>query len=305
MNYIAMVALLGWLPFVVLLFNLYPPKKLVSLLYVFAWLFLPEGGFALPGVPDYTKMSGTVVGILLSAFLFDSGRFLTLRPRWIDLPMVIYCFCNIPTTATNGLTTWDALSSIMAAFISWGLPYLVGRVYLTDLESFADLARAITIGGLLYVPLCLLEMRLSPVLSGALYGYSPWEGIRYGGFRPRVFLNNGLALSAWMMNVAIIGYALWSSGVIKSIRGVPFAFLALTLVATSVLCKSTGATILMATGLAIYWVSKRTKLTIFLWLAVAVPPVYCTVRTLDLWSGQELVQFFRENLNEERAQSLE
>ena len=306
MNYIAVAALLGWLPLVVLLFSAFPPKKLVPYLYVFAWLFLPEGGFSLPGLPDYTKMSGTGVGIVLSAFLFDSGRLLALRPRWFDLPVIAFCFGQAATAFSNGLTTWDAMAMTVGELINWGLPYLVGRAYLTDAEAFADFALAMTLGGLIYVPLCLIEMRvMSPVFSRTLYGIEFWESTRYGAYRPRVFLSLGLALGAYMMNAGLTAYILWSSGKVERIRNVSFTLLTFGLLLTAVLCRSTGATILMFAGMATYWAVKRTRKAVFIWLLIAVAPAYCTVRTLNLWSGQEVVDFFNHNLDQERGGSLQ
>ena len=241
MNWIAAITLLAWLPVVVLVFNALPPKKAVANLFVTAWLFLPNGGFGLPGLPDYTKMTATVVGVLLCAIVFDSARVFSIRFRWFDLLIMIYCFGAFVTAVANGLGAYEGISATIDLLVSWGFPYLIGRVYLDDVDALKDLAQAIAIGGLCYVPLCLFEIRFSPVLAGWVYGMGNWEGIRYGGYRPRVFLPHGLQLGMWMANASLLGYMLWSSGTIKTIRGISFGWLLLALMGTAVLCRSTGA----------------------------------------------------------------
>ena len=77
----------------------------------------------------------------------------------------------------------------------------------------------IAIGGLIYVPLCLLEIRLSPVLEIWVYGIDRWEPVRYGGYRPKVFLSAGLELGMWMTNATLICYQLWACGAVKKLRG--------------------------------------------------------------------------------------
>jgi tetratricopeptide (TPR) repeat protein len=305
MNLFASVVLLAWLPIVVLIFNTLPPKKAVASLFVTAWLFLPNGGFAIPGLPDYTKSTATVVGVLLCLVLFDLGRLLSIRPRWFDLPALIWCAGAFVTAIANGLTAYDAVAATMGELVSWGLPYLIGRAYLTDVDALKDLAEALVIGGLCYVPLCLIEVRLSPVLSGWVYGSGGWEGTRFGGFRPRVFLSHGLALGVWMMNASLMSWVLWSSGTIKTIRGVSFGKLMLALLVTTVLCKSTGATILLAIGMATYWVTMRIKRPLLIWLLVVISPLYCVTRTFELWSGQQVVEIARATVGEERGESFE
>lgn len=305
MNSFAVIVLLGWLPIVVLIFSMVPPPKAVAITTVFAWLYLPMGGFALPGLPDYTKTSGTVVGVLLSAAMFDSGRLLALRPRWFDLPVIVWTVSSFATTLINGLTPYDAVSFTIEHLFYWGLPYLIGRAYLTDAESIRGFAVAIAIGGLSYIPLCLLEMRLSPFLSMRVYGVGVWEGMRYGGYRPRVFFANGLALSLWMMCSALVCYVLWRSGALRKLWGLPFGLMMLALVVTSVLCRSTGSTALMFVGMAAFWATVKTRKKAILWFLVLISPAYCVARTFELWSGRQVVDLANATVGGERAQSFE
>jgi tetratricopeptide (TPR) repeat protein len=301
----AVVILLAWLPIVVMAFSMAPPRKAVSVMFVIAWLFLPHIGFELPGLPDYTKGSATIIGVLIGAAAFDMGTLLSFRPRWFDLPALGWCVSPFVTALANGLTAYDGVSAVTVELLSWGLPYLIGRTYLNEVGDLGYFAKTIAIGGLCYVPLCLLEIRLSPVLSGWVYGIGQWEGTRFGGFRPRVFFGNGLALSLWMMDASLMCVVLWLTGSIKSIRGLGFGKMVLAIVATTALCKSTGATILLAFGMVIIWATLRLKKSILIWMIVAIPPVYCVTRTFELWSGRQVVELARATVGDERADSFE
>ena len=71
------------------------------------------------------------------------------------------------------------------------MPYLIGRLYFSDAEGLRELAIAIVIGGLACVLPCLYEMRMSPLLLPQVYGIDRYEGIRMGGYRPRIFFSTG------------------------------------------------------------------------------------------------------------------
>ncbi len=66
-------------------------------------------------------------------------------------------------------------------------------------------------GGLLYVPLCIFEAVMGPrwYLAGLLYGQSPHMRMinRLGGYRPEVFLTQGIEVSTWMAMATVL--AVW------------------------------------------------------------------------------------------------
>ena len=301
---LAQASIFLWLPIVVAMFSLMPPRTAVINSFVFAWLFLPPIGFNLPGIPDYSKMTATITAVTLAMLIHDQTKLFSIRPRWYDLPMVVWCFGPFVTANMNGLGSYEGCSAIMEQVISWGLAYLIGRIYLTDIDALRDLAKAIAIGGLLYVPLCLIEIRLSPILSGLVWGVTRWEGTRYGGYRPRVFLITGLELGLWMTNASLIAYVIWSSGTIKTLRNISFGTLLLALLATTILCKSTGAIVLLVTGVVTFWATKRFKKTWMIWFLIVVPPTYAFTRTTHIWTGMEVVDISIATVGEERAQSF-
>jgi tetratricopeptide (TPR) repeat protein len=304
MNFLAVISLYIWLPIVVFIFVSRPPQRAVVVAFVFAWLFLPGISWQFSGMPDYTKSSATIFGVLMCVVIFDLQKLVTLRPRWFDLPVVVFCLCPFAASISVGLGAYDGISAILEQSIRWGFPYLIGRMYFADLAGLRQLALGIAIGGLIYTPLCLLEVRLSPQLSKWVYGIYHWESVRYGGYRPRVFLSTGLELGMWMTCATLVAQRLWACGVIKGLGGYSFGKLALALTVTTVLCKSTGALTLLIAGLGILWMVTRTRSSWPVWLLIAVVPFYATTRIAGLWSGREILDVAKL-VGEDRAQSLE
>jgi tetratricopeptide (TPR) repeat protein len=304
MNFFALLALFLWLPIVVGIFVSQLPRRAVVISFVFAWLALPNISFNLPGLPDYSKMSATVMGVLLSSMAFDQSRFLSIRPRWYDAPMIVWCLSPFVSAISSDLGVYEGASSVLDQCFAWGLPYLIGRAYFKDLESLRELALGIAIGGLIYAPLCLFEIRFSPCLKTWIYGIYEWEGMRLGGYRPVVFLSVGLELGMWMTNATLVAYQLWACGTVKRLRDVSFGALTLGLTATTVLCRSTGALALLAFGMFALWVTKRIGKTWLVWVLIAIPCFYTSTRTLHLWSGREVVDLAAMAIDAERAQSF-
>src|SRR5262245_24353707 len=125
MEVIAQIVMLLWIPAVLLLFAVLPPRRAVIAAFVAGFLFLPMASYKLPMLPDYTKMSATCGAILVGALLFDSKRVLAFRPQLIDLPIAIFCISPLGSSLHNGLGVWDGVSSILTNTVAWGFPYLI------------------------------------------------------------------------------------------------------------------------------------------------------------------------------------
>jgi hypothetical protein len=190
---------------------------------------------------------------------------------------------------------------------------LLGRLYLGDPDSFRLLTVAIVLGALLYVPLCLYEIRMSPQLHRLVYGYHQHEflqTIRYGGYRPMVFMEHGLALGLWMVAATLLALWLaWTRALpglpwLPGRRPLPMLGVAVVLLAASILCKSTGALVLGSLGAAVLFLARRGLGTVMVAVLLTAAPLYITVRATGAWSGRELVEWVDVNLDRERAQSL-
>ena len=168
-NFFVVIALFGYIPFVIGLFSFLTPRKAVVWSFLVAWLFLPMSDLPIHGFTDYNKMSAACVGVLIAAFFFDLDSLLAFRPKIWDIPMLVWCFCPYFSSIYNGFGAYDGLSSVAYQTTTWGLPYLIGRLYFYDLKGLRELAIGIVIGGLLYVPLCWFEIRMSPQLHMRVY----------------------------------------------------------------------------------------------------------------------------------------
>jgi hypothetical protein len=300
------ITLLGWIPVVICLFALLPPRRAIITAFLAAWLFLPVAGYSIVGLPDYTKMSATCVGVLLCTVLFDAQRLISFRPRWVDAPMIAWVLIPFATSLSNGLGAYDGLSASLEWLIAWGLPYFIGRMYFTDVEGLRELAVGIFVGGLLYVPLCLFEIRMSPQLHNWMYGFHQHDfqqTKRFGGFRPTVFMEHGLMVGLWMTSAALVGIWMWLKGGLRSLVGIPMSVLVPVQLATTVLCKSAGALVLLVAGLGCMFGAQLFRMRAIMIAAVLVAPLFIAAR-IQGWSAQHFVEMAAA-VSPDRAQSLQ
>ncbi|MFO0831785.1 MAG: hypothetical protein U0637_08055 [Phycisphaerales bacterium] len=302
------LALFGFLPFALLLFMLMPARRAVAATFILGWLFLPVGTtFNLPGLPDYSKYTAIGLAAVLGSALFDSGRLMAFRPRWFDIPALLMLVIPFFSSITNGLGAYDGVSQMFNAFCLWTAPYFLARVYYSDLDGARDLATLIIIGALIYTPLCLYEVKMSPQLHRTVYGFFPGNfGMtrRMGGWRPNVFLEHGLAVGLWMCCAAVVSVYLWQSKWPRSVATIPMWVVVLVLLGAAVACKSFGAIALMALALSIGIIAKWLRLHWLVVLFVMVPVLYMVLRATDLWDGHQLVDLARDIGGGERSGSL-
>jgi hypothetical protein len=314
MNYTlaAFGMLVGWVPIVIICFAIFPPRRAAIMGIIGGWLFLPPLVIPITALPDYSKITAVTFGVLLGTAIFNANVLLQFRPRWYDLPMVLWCLCPMASSLSNGLGAYDGLSQCLVATFRWGLAYLTGRLYFGSLEGLRELCLGIVAGGLIYVPFCLYEARMSTPIMQPIYGMGGWQGIRMGGYRPSVFFQTGLELGMWMTAVSLTAWWLWQSGSTKKrwnlplVGSVPFGLIILpTLLVTTLLCRSTGALALLVFGVATLWSCSRFRSSWPLRGLILVACVYVLVRIPNLWSGASAVQIASALVGPVRAQSLE
>jgi hypothetical protein len=297
-NAFAAIALLGYIPFAFLLFAFLPPRKAVIYDFLVAWLFLPMSHLPLHGFTDLNKMSAACVGTLTAAFIFDSPTIFAFRPKIWDIPMFIWCLCPFISSMGNSLGVYDGLSAVAYQTTSWGLPYFIGRIYFNDLVSMRELAIAIVVGGLIYVPLCWFEIRMSPQLHVWIYGYHQHDFSqteRGTSYRPMVFMEHGLAVAMWMGTSALTAFWLWRAKAVNKIFGMTLGWITLILVGTTLCLHSLGAQSLMLIGLLFLSLTSYTKSRVWILLLTLIPPTWMTVRTLNLWDGKNVVEFLQQH----------
>jgi hypothetical protein len=258
MNVYLLACLIGWVPVGAYLFRRYPARIAILANFLGGWAVLPGAVYApttaafpywIMGVclpTNYLLTKATVTGLagLVGVLLFHSSDLKRFRPGLCDLPMAVWCCVPLLTAATNWSTFPEGICGVAYQSIAWGVPWLLGRVYFSDNESLLLFARACVIGGVCYVPICIVEICAGPQLYAFVYGYQPYRWIgagRYVGFRPIGMMEDGNQLGIWMAAATLIAFALLVHQPKSRLLGMPLGWVAAGLACTTLLCQSVGS----------------------------------------------------------------
>src|SRR5436305_836978 len=145
------------------------------------------------------------------------------------------------------------------------------------------------IGGWMFLPVFGIKIR--PQLHKFIYGRAAHiitQEKRWGGYRPQVFMQSGLAVGMWMTAASLVGVWMWVTGSLKRLWGMPVGALLCVLLPTTVLCKSTGALMFLFAGLGtLFWI-RWFRNPLPLLVLIAIPPVYMYQRASVHWAGEWL-----------------
>jgi len=277
---------------------------------VFEWLFLPLLGIKFTkGIPILDKATVAAITLIAGVLLYRQSKPLS-RPSWIDLPMLVWCLIPIVSSHDNGLGWYDGLSAALRQVVTWGVPYLAGRILSRDTSFLIAMGKALLIGAVIYAPLCLIESHFSPQLHGWIYGVggrANWEQIDFFGplrWKPTVFLQTQLELTLLMGIGFLFGLWLWRAGKLQSIAGYAMSALVPIAAIATILGKSLGGFSLTLAGAGVLLLTRRFRSIMFLVALSLIGPLYITTRSLGLWSGQQAVDFLKEDISERRADSF-
>lgn len=308
------IAMVGWIPFAMALFLVMKPRHAVMTGYIVAMLFLPNYHYEIPKLMDYTKFTGGSMGLLLGAMLFDWRTVTNFRPHWVDLPVVVWCVVPFFSSMANdtGINDYygfyDGMSSLLYQTFIWGIPYFLGRVYITDHQALKEMTIALIIAALIYAPLCWFEIRMSPQLHNWTYGFTQHrfgQTRRGSGWRPMVFQQHGIALGMLMAMCAMCAGWLWRAGTIKKIGSLPIAGVAIFLLLTALFIKSSFAIVLLGSGIIAFYSIKILRHPLPLLLLIFMIPVYQFVRANGSFTGETLVSMAESTFSSDRAASLQ
>lgn len=317
-NIIAFGMLAIW-PFVTLvMFKRLPVEKAFIWAIVAGYLILPPppAGFDFPLLPAFDKDTIPSLSVFVICFFMygHRGSILpeTLLPRFA---LGVFIFSPMFTVLTNGepvfygqvgirgLGTTDMIALCMLQFITV-IPFLMARKFLVTADSQKEIMKVFLFSGLAYSLLMLIEVRLSPQLNTWIYGYFQHvfgQSIRFGGYRPLVFLYHGIwvALFAMMVVIAALAVAKAEAGKEKL-----FAYLACGyMLVVLVLCKSMGALLFAIFLVPVVFLFKRNAQIKIAAMISALALGYPLLKGFDLVPVQWMLDQAAA-VSEERSASL-
>ena len=282
------------------------------------YMLLPvKTGLDFPLVPTMDKLFVINLTVAIMCAMVLRTR-LQLLPRAALGKVLMLLFISTPffTVLTNGdpiftgskwlraLSIHDAFSLLVRQCIMLA-PFMVGRQYLATAESHRVLILALATAGAIYSLPMLLEIRLSPQLHNWVYGFFPHsfsQQVRFGGYRPVVFMGHGLLVALFFALTLVAAGAAWRAK--ERILRVPPAMLAMYMAVVLVLCKSIAALVLGLGGLVVARFASIRLQLLFCAFAAGTALFYPMLRGADLIPTQDLVEFAR-GFDAARGQSLE
>ena len=316
-NIIAYLVLALW-PFVAwqLWRRLDPGRALIWTILGGYLLLPPLTAFNFPVIPDLDKVSVPNLMALACALWLAKDRISFVPHSPIGKALIVaYVLSPFGTVLTNtdplifreaminGMRIYDSLASIAYQLIAL-LPFFLARRYLGTPEGMRAVLAALAAAGLGYSLPMLVEVVMSPQMNVWIYGFFEhdfWQTVRYGGYRPVVFLPHGLwvAFFAFMALAAAVTLFRHVAPEARPKALVVMVYLAAMLV----LCRSAGP-LVYALGVVplILLVPVRLQLLIAAGLAVVVI-TYPVLRGAHLVPIDQILAF-ADTLSPERAYSL-
>jgi hypothetical protein len=302
------LVMFGWIPLVLLLFARFPPRRAALIGFLAGWMFLPVAAYRIQGLPDYTKTFAVGVAVLLGIAIFDFRGLVSVRPALADIPILLFCVSPFFSAISGGLGVHEGLSVVFNQALMWGIPWAAGVLYFRTLAGLRELAVGIFCAGLIYVPLCLFEILMGPRLHLWIYGFAQGPltriAMRFGGWRPTVFMNAGLAVALWMAAASVVGIWIWKTRLLPSFHGVKMAWLAAVLALTTIGLKSVNGWLLLLLGVILLLTAWRWRTSALVYVMILLALAYVVVSATGAWSREQLLPPISRILTPDRAQSL-
>jgi hypothetical protein len=317
---IAALALLLVLPGAIIAFSRWRPLIAVLVITFVSALLLPEAvGFDAPLIPPLEKESIPALCLLIGVIFTAGKEVKKAKPgRGLDLLLVGSLVAVVATGLSNpdsmkhgrvvlpGYAPADIVSDLIREVLASCVPFFVARVLFRTADDARALLKALVIAGLCYLPLCLLELRLSPFLHLTVYGFMQQsfdQAVRSGGYRPVVFMAHGLSLALLIWAASIAAWLLFKARrpAVKSLPPVAPALALSTLLA---LLNSLGALVygILVTPIVLLARPKfQMRFAAALALVTFLYPVLCAT---DVFPRKGLVDV-AASVSQERAESLD
>jgi len=186
-------------------------------------LLPPVAAFNFPVIPDLDKNTIPSLAALACVLwlLREKISFLPKNPMG-RLLIVVYVAMPFATVLTNrdpllfqeariqGMRLYDSFAAVAYQAIAL-IPFFLARRYLANPEGMRAVIGALVAAGLAYSGPMLVEAAMSPQMNVWVYGFFQhdfFQTIRYGGYRPVVFLPHGLWVAFFTFMAMASGFAL-------------------------------------------------------------------------------------------------
>lgn len=332
-NAIAYLVLLTWPLAILVMFKRMPVERAFIWSILGGYMLLPQlTRIGLPLLPDLDKvLIPNVTAFVICLALVRARIAVVPENPMARLLLVLFILSPAFTVFTNtealqfgivtsdhttwmgifapanamipGLRVYDSLSVVVAQII-FMLPFFLARSLLAHERALAELPRALVVAGLIYSLPILIENAIGPELHRMFYGYIQHDygqSIRFGGFRPYVFMPHGL----WVAFFAMMCFA---SALLHARQASPAertraVMIAVWLGMMLVLCRSVGplALILVLAPLLLFF-GPRMQLRIAALMALTAM-AYPFLRGSGIVPADAMVRFVA-SLSADRAESL-
>jgi len=291
-----------------------------------ATLWVVLGGFMLlavktevdfPLIPPIGKHSMPVLSMIIGCW-FIKGKSINYfkHKSMLSFLSIFILFLPFITTELNtdsfvigghwvpALTHHDALSAIINKFL-FITPFFIGVQFFRHYKDQILMFKILMIAGLWYSIPIIYEVRMSPQLHSAFYGYFPHSFLqqrRMGGFRPVVFMGHGLWVAFFIACALTVAVTLQRIG--EGVRRFPAVMVNYFLLTILLLCKSMAS--IMYGLFSFFMISKMSYQAQFraaILLAI-LAIIYPTLSIIKVFPHQAISEIADTYMGPERAESL-
>lgn len=288
---------------------------------VFGCLLLPAArGFDLPLIPlvDQNVLPSLMCFVMICALSWP----LLIRAKIGQGPEVLILVLILASFVTNLTNTdpqvfgsrvlsamqpTDTINDTLRFLIRWALPFVIGRAVTRSADDLREVLTIVVLGGLMYLPFAVIEHMTGPNWHKWVYGAHPFpftfsQQVKFGGYRPVVFMTHGLNYAMFMLFAA--SAALILTKVKHKLFGFPIFPVTLALIVMLVPARTVGVWVYALIALPLIALAKpKLQVLVAVLMAVAVLG-YPTLRASGGMPVEEMHAFTLENVGEKAAHSL-
>ena len=183
------------------------------------------------------------------------------RYHWTDFAVLVFCFWPLAQSLVLKQSEPSNVISCLYLIGVWGVPWLIGRLYLCDFNDALAFASILTLATVAMLPIMILESVSAYRIYTVLYGAHPFafDGMeRYIGFRPQLFFEHGNQYGIWCAGATTAAFWRWKES--WSRERLIWSALFYALLAITIASQSVGGVLLMLISLTMLSAPQSFKL---------------------------------------------